>query len=617
MRGGGRSSVWSAAYGVLFSCYLAGLLIWLLLGLLPPLMSAVPALRHALDTLAAGGGPLAGPAGRILGHRSSFRHGIWVAIEYLFSAFNLALGVLLAVRRPHDAVPRLLSFAFIGTAATFNAPSHEVFHILGRAPLITAVHFTFHVTSGVAYLWAVLLFPDGRAPVRGFAGPRRILAAVAITAAITVICWRSSFIAHPPFFVAFFGILVPVVGMAAQSLRLRSTAGTAASRQQSRVLRLALAPALAAALVWLAGQAARSSYAPAGHLVTGVENAFPAVFAVVPLVLFVAILRYRLWDIDLVISRALVVALVGGFTAVVYIAAVGSTGWLLSSRGWSAVVAMTIVGLLVEPVRQQARAVANSLVFGQQLTPREALRGLAERLEHPSAADDLSELTAVIVSGTRCSRAEIWLVGADSLLLAAAAPAASGPRRRPLPPADGDADAMAAARTALGPARCVAVTHEGRLLAVLALTLPPGVVLPPAEVRLIDDLAGHAGLLVANAELTRDLARQVEVVTEQAADLARSRQQVVAAQDAERRRLERDIHDGAQQELVAMLLQLRAAGRSGHALPPEQKAALRDALVVTTDTLPAIRRPSSSNPDWARRCTWRPRQRAGPGSRSR
>ena len=154
-------------------------------------------------------------------------------------------------------MPQLVAIAFIGTAATFNDASHAVFHLLGPAPVLTAVHFTFHVVSGVAYLWAVLLFPDGRLRQHGRVSHSRVAVMAAVgTALIAVVCWRSSFIAHPPFFVAFFGVLVPIVGIAAQSARLRAADQPAEARQQSRLLRLALAPALAAAVLWLAVHAA-------------------------------------------------------------------------------------------------------------------------------------------------------------------------------------------------------------------------------------------------------------------------------------------------------------------------------------------------------------------------
>ena len=77
------------------------------------------------------------------------------------------LGVLLIVRRPDDLVPRLLALGLLGTAATFNLPSHEAFHMLGSPwPIaMRALHLSHRVRAW-RYLWAVVLFPDGRLPAR-------------------------------------------------------------------------------------------------------------------------------------------------------------------------------------------------------------------------------------------------------------------------------------------------------------------------------------------------------------------------------------------------------------------------------------------------------------------
>jgi len=568
-------------YLVLFAVYVCGSLLWLTLGLIPSLAPSLPVLGHALESLDRQPGALGSAAHRFMMHGPFSQHGIALAVAYVFSALNLALGILLAVRRPYDLVPRLLSVAFIGTAATFNAPSHEIFHVIGTVPIVTALHFSFHIVSGVAYVWAVLLFPDGRLPLSGGSTRRWESVAVAVTTTvlITVVCYESSFLAHPPFFVAFFGILVPTVGMLAQGLRLRDRSQPPAARQQSRLLRLALIPALVVSGLWLAAHVVALGDPGAGRAIARtVELAFPAVFAVVPVMLFVAILRYRLWDIDLVVTRAFAYTSLAAFIALVYAVTLGATGWIFRSDGWSAVVAMAVVAVGVEPVRERLRRLANQLVFGQRLEPREAVRALVNRFENAAANDGLAELTSVVVAGTRCSGAELWLVSGDHLLLVAASPTSDLGQRRPLPATGTDLP---------GTDVCVPVTHERSLLAVLALRLPSGVRLPRPELKLVRELAGHAGLLVANARLTDGLARQVELVMARAADLERSRLQVVAAHDDERRLLERDIHDGAQQELVAVLIQLRALQRlpADRERPAEQLAALREALAATQTTL--------------------------------
>jgi signal transduction histidine kinase len=105
------------------------------------------------------------------------------------------------------------------------------------------------------------------------------------------------------------------------------------------------------------------------------------------------------------------------------------------------------------------------------------------------------------------------------------------------------------------PDRVVPIGDDG----TIALALHRGLRLRPHEERLLQDLASHAALMVRNARLAAELARHVELVAEQADELRRSRARVVMAQDAERVRLERDLHDGAQQELIAVLLGLGPA----------------------------------------------------------
>jgi signal transduction histidine kinase len=133
----------------------------------------------------------------------------------------------------------------------------------------------------------------------------------------------------------------------------------------------------------------------------------------------------------------------------------------------------------------------------------------------------------------------------------------------------------------------VPVLHEGRLVAVLAVAVPAGVRLPNVEMRLLEELAGHAGLLVANARLTQGLAHQLELVAARSRELHASRRGVVQAQDEERRRLERDIHDGAQQELVAFILQAGILQRSPTSPRADSPAvrALQASLTAAVDTL--------------------------------
>jgi signal transduction histidine kinase len=129
-----------------------------------------------------------------------------------------------------------------------------------------------------------------------------------------------------------------------------------------------------------------------------------------------------------------------------------------------------------------------------------------------------------------------------------------------------------------GADRSTAVRHRGDLLGALALSKPANDPVTPGEEKLLEDLASHAGLVLRNVRLTADLEARLQ-------DLRESRQRLVSAQDEERRRLERNIHDGAQQQLVALAVKLRLvetlAARDpdrAAAMAAEAKAELQDAL---------------------------------------
>lgn len=130
----------------------------------------------------------------------------------------------------------------------------------------------------------------------------------------------------------------------------------------------------------------------------------------------------------------------------------------------------------------------------------------------------------------------IWLRSGDELRVAAGSPAGAADRsfvRLDLgePPEFDEA--------------AFPVRHAGQLLGVITVEMPPQEPMTPKTERLISDLSAQAGLVLRNVSLVKEL--QV------------SRQRLVASQDEERRRLERDLHDGAQQRLLALSLDLRMA----------------------------------------------------------
>lgn len=546
-------------FRIAFWMYAAGLLCWLALGLLA-VAARIPDLANGLTDLAGQPGLVGRLAGRIVhADMTELPSGGLICLQYAFSLLNVALGLLLAVRRGDERVPRLLAFAMLGTAATFNKPSHVVFHILGSPWPIALAHFTFHIVSGVCYLWAVLLFPDGSLPRRVRLTGRPLAAVVvAVTAAVVVVCWRSSFLSHPQFFVVFFGILVPVAGVAATGLRLLDPQATSVERDTSRLLLAALLPALGLAVIWLGAHAVGLSggrlAGNAEAVAVGLQNAFPAVFAIVPVVLAAGVVRYRLWDIDRLLSRVLTYVVILVAAAAAYVAVIAAAGSV--ARGAWVVVAVAAAAVVVEPVRTAARGWANRVVYGQRLSPTDAMRTLLGGLGRLTPAGELEQLTRVTVAATRAQAAALWMVDGDRLALAAAAPEGV---RVPSTVAAGSVGQP----VAFDMTYCVPVTYADDLQGVLGVRGADG--RPPRrrEAMLIEDVATHAGLLVHNALLAIRLGRHVSELAERTDHLRNARRRLVAVHDAQRRSLERDLHDGTQQSLVAGIVGLRTLNTVG------------------------------------------------------
>jgi signal transduction histidine kinase len=137
--------------------------------------------------------------------------------------------------------------------------------------------------------------------------------------------------------------------------------------------------------------------------------------------------------------------------------------------------------------------------------------------------------------------------------------------------------------------RSVEVRHQGEVLGALAVTKRAGEALSPTEEALLSDLAAQAGLVLRNVRLTAELRARFDELSRQAALLRESRERIVETQDAERRRLERNIHDGAQQHLVALAVKLRLAQTMAGRDPDRARALVGEARSQTTETLRTLR----------------------------
>jgi signal transduction histidine kinase len=132
------------------------------------------------------------------------------------------------------------------------------------------------------------------------------------------------------------------------------------------------------------------------------------------------------------------------------------------------------------------------------------------------------------------------------------------------------------------------VRHGGELLGLLVLQEKSHEQLTPVEERLFAGLADHAGLVLRNAALRVELERQAVELSDRADELRTSRQRFVDAHDAERERLERDIHDGAQQHLVALAVNLQLALTLSGSSPERADALLEKQASASVTALETV-----------------------------
>jgi len=372
-------------------------------------------------------------------------------------------------------------------------------------------------------------------------------------------------------------VSVPFLAAGALSLVLRYRAGSGELRRQINWVALAGAAFALVQLVAIVGIVADHGKQPPITNAAYAASAFIGLLGF-PAAITVGILKYRLYEIDVIVNRAVVYGLVSAGLTAVYAGIVLGIGALAGQQGSPVltIAAAVAVALLFHPARQWARRVANRLVYGERATPYQVLSDFAEdmtgQLDYDRAVD---RMVAVLAGATGATRAEAWIrVGAELRPMTIWPGGSAPPAALPLaarPPDDGQLPAFE------GVTRAVAVRHGNELLGALALRKPANEPLTAAEDKLLQHLASQAGLVFRNRRLTAELRATI-------AELTASRRRLVGAQDAERRRIERNLHDGAQQQLVALSIQLglleESAGDPGSVreLAPQLKSAVQAAL---------------------------------------
>jgi len=297
----------------------------------------------------------------------------------------------------------------------------------------------------------------------------------------------------------------------------------------------------------------------------------------VPAAYLVAILRYRLWDLDVVIRKAVVFAVLVGFISLLYaLVAVGIPVLVVGTGGGGGLftlVATVLLMLLFQPVRERARRIADRVVYGKRATPYEVLTEFSERVAGTYSTEDiLPRMAQILAEGTGAESSTIWLRVGNELRPEATWP---GDWRS----ARGESGGLRLSGDALPffpeGEHAVEVRHQGELLGALSVSMPASDPMNPSKATLVQDLAAQAGLVLRNARLIEELRA--------------SRQRLVAAQDQERRKIERNIHDGAQQQLVALQVKLGLAKALAGRDPDKERELLEQLQKETQAALEDLR----------------------------
>lgn len=344
-----------------------------------------------------------------------------------------------------------------------------------------------------------------------------------------------------------------LVGTVAVVLRIRRAQG-----DEVRQLRWLVAAVLLAIGVLVAGVLLLGSPVP-GLL------ALP----VIPLACGAAILKRRLYDIDPVINRTVVIGAMVALITAGYAAIVLGVGAMVPAPTEAlSLLATAVVAVAFEPLRRRAQVLADRLVYGHRATPYEALAEMAA--EGEQAPDDiLDRVAATVARAVGATDVVLWLGPENHLEAAGSWPSLPGPT---VPVSLTDlADRGLHLRD---------ISHQGIKQGVISLRKPAGEGLTATETRVLSDLTSQAGLIV--------------VQLQQAADLRAAARRIVAAEDAARRRIERDLHDGAQHRLVTLGLELGAVSERARAIGDselaERAADARAQLLEATSELRELAR---------------------------
>ncbi|MDP9069928.1 MAG: histidine kinase [Actinomycetota bacterium] len=440
---------------------------------------------------------------------------------------SMAVGVLVFLRRPWDRVARLiLVIAVLVGGGAVASPFVEVMDLVGGQDLRSYVADRV----AVALMWGALfhfalIFPEPWLPPRrrrwlvgaGYAGPFVLHACyLAVTLPAT-----SSSLERLGRVLALSFVprrVYPVAVVAALFLGARA-APTAADRQRGKWVLVAF---FASAALYL-GLGTMPALFWGRPLVP--EEWLPLAFLPCPLAIGAAILRYRLFDVELILKRSLIYAGLTAGVFAIYVAVIGLLNRAVNEQGALVpLVASAAVAWCIPALRDRLQRRVSRFIYGERDDPHEVVSRLSQRLEATASPEAI--LPGVV----------------ETLALTLRLPYAAIELHSP----EGVVQATASHGTASRDSLSVPLVHRGQAVGRLLLEVGPGAEpFGPADRRLLEDLARQVAVTAHGLLLTLALQGSLE--------------RVVTAREEERRRLRRDLHDGLGPTLASAALQLDVA----------------------------------------------------------
>ncbi len=489
-----------------------------------------------------------------MGLSVGFYAGYLIAVELIFAITSFAVGVLVFWRRSDEPMALFLALLLVTLAGAALARSPGVF--AGEPAAVRLVVSFVSFLGNTSLVVFFYLFPDGRFVPRW----TWALTVAFVIGQVDEYFFPSSFlpdIPDPLNTAVVLGLLASIVY--AQVYRYRRVSGPVA-RQQTKWVVFGITATVVGtqgADILLPPLSSELVIGLVGYTVYSLSPLF------IPLSIGIAILRHRLFDIDLVINRALVYGALTASVVLLYVLVVGGLGAVLQVQG-SLIISLIATGLaavMFQPLRDRLQRVVNRLMYGERDDPYAVLSRLGSRLEGTLAHDAvLPAVAKTVKEALKLPYTEIQLKRKDGF------------------------ETAAAVGNPVDDALRLPLVYGGETVGQLVLGPRAGEEgFADAERRLLEDLAHQIGAS-AHAALMTDEALRLS------ADLQRSRERLVEAREEERRRLRRDLHDGLGPQLSSQALTIDAVRRLMRHDPDAAEELLLDLKADAQDAVTDIRR---------------------------